>query len=231
MKRSIVVALAIIVFAAAVSVSPGMAQVGRTGVSGRFAQARIAPRVGPRTGFSRARIGFGRFNHAFFPGSSFYPYFYPPYYPDYSYEEYQPIQDQAPPPEVITVQPTPAPTPAASPVESLVLENQGGQWVRISNLRQPAAPVPPRPDSQKAAPPAQLPPAVLVFCDGHREEVEKYMIKGDFIFTGANYWTTGSWTRKVAIAALDIPATVKLNEERGAKFSLPSGPNEVMIRP
>jgi hypothetical protein len=30
---------------------------------------------------------------------------------------------------------------------------------------------------------------------------------------------------------LDVPATLKLNQERGAKFSLPSGPNEVMIRP
>jgi len=30
---------------------------------------------------------------------------------------------------------------------------------------------------------------------------------------------------------LDVPATLKLNEDRGAKFSLPSGPNEVMFRP
>jgi len=29
---------------------------------------------------------------------------------------------------------------------------------------------------------------------------------------------------------LDIPASLKLNNERGAKFSLPSGPNEIVVR-
>ena len=56
------------------------------------------------------------------------------------------------------------------------------------------------------------------------------MIKGDVIFTDTNYWSTGSWTKKVPVAELDVPATRKLNEERGGKFSLPSGPNEVIIR-
>ena len=57
------------------------------------------------------------------------------------------------------------------------------------------------------------------------------MIAGATIYTSADYWSSGSWTRKVQIAALDIPATLKVNRERGAKFSLPSGPHEVMIRP
>jgi len=29
---------------------------------------------------------------------------------------------------------------------------------------------------------------------------------------------------------LDIPATLKLNEERGGKFNLPSAPNQVVVR-
>jgi hypothetical protein len=57
------------------------------------------------------------------------------------------------------------------------------------------------------------------------------MIVGTTIYTGADYWSSGSWTQKVQIAELDVTATLKLNQERGAKFSLPSGPNEVMIRP
>jgi hypothetical protein len=51
------------------------------------------------------------------------------------------------------------------------------------------------------------------------------------LYTSANYWTSGSWTRKIEIANLDVPATLKLNQERGSKFSLPSGPQEVVIRP
>jgi hypothetical protein len=78
---------------------------------------------------------------------------------------------------------------------------------------------------------SELPTAVLVFRDGHKEEIGKYVIMGATICTSANYWSSGSWTRKVQIVELDVPATLKLNEERGAKFSLPSGPNEVMIRP
>src|SRR5262249_38892884 len=211
------------------------------GVSAPCGQHRFSWCFGPRACSPLAKIvfGFGVFTRGhFFPGSLLYPffyppYFYPPYYPDYDYEEYQQSETQTSPPQVITVQPAPAPAPAASPVESLVLENQGGQWVRISNFGQPVTLVPStQPDSARAgAAPAKLPPTVLVFRDGHNEEVERYMIQRDVIFIGANYWSTGSWTKKVPIAALDIPATVKLNEERGGKFSLPSGPNEVMLRP
>ena len=241
MKFRLPIAVSIVVFAAAVFASEAPAQMRRMGVSAPLGQARISSRVGPRAGFPRARVGFGfgGFNRSqFFPGSALYPYFYPPYfyppyYPDYDYEESQQNETQVAPPQVITVQPAPAPAPAPNPVQSLVLENQGGQWVRISNLGQPPAPASPTgPDSARAGvPPAKLPPTVLVFRDGHNEEVERYMIQGNVIFIGANYWSTGSWTKKVPIAVLDIPATVKLNEERGGKFSLPSGPNEVMLRP
>jgi len=241
MKFRLPIAVSIVVFAAAVFASEAPAQMRRMGVSAPFGQARISSRVGPRAGFPRARVGFGfgGFNRSqFFPGSALYPYFYPPYfyppyYPDYDYEESQQNETQVAPPQVITVQPAPAPAPAPNPVQSLVLENQGGQWVRISNLGQPSVPASPTgPDSARAGvPPAKLPPTVLVFRDGHNEEVERYMIQGNVIFIGANYWSTGSWTKKVPIAVLDIPATVKLNEERGGKFSLPSGPNEVMLRP
>ena len=72
---------------------------------------------------------------------------------------------------------------------------------------------------------------MLVFRDGHQEEIEKYTIIGSVIYAPADYWSTGSWRRKVAIADLDIAATLKMNRERGGRFSLPSGPNEVVFRP
>jgi hypothetical protein len=85
--------------------------------------------------------------------------------------------------------------------------------------------------SGAAQPSQELPPAVLVFRDGRQEEVKRYMIMGTVIYTRADYWSTGSWTRKIAIADLDVPATLRLNQGRGAKFGLPSGPDEVVVRP
>jgi len=51
------------------------------------------------------------------------------------------------------------------------------------------------------------------------------------LYTSADYWTSGSWTRKVEIAELNIPATLKINQEHGVKFSLPSDPGEIVVRP
>jgi hypothetical protein len=75
-----------------------------------------------------------------------------------------------------------------------------------------------------------LPRSVLVFRDGHREEIERYVIEDDIIDVSVSRWDTGSWTKKISIADLDVPATLKLNQERGGKFNLPSGPNEVVVR-
>jgi hypothetical protein len=72
---------------------------------------------------------------------------------------------------------------------------------------------------------------VLVFRDGHRKEVRAYTIIGSVIYTSSDYWSAGSWTKQVPIAQLDLPATVQLNRERGGKFSLPSGPSEIIMRP
>jgi hypothetical protein len=127
-----------------------------------------------------------------------------------------------------------------------MLERQGDQWVRVQGYRQSPAPSQSAPSraaqapnlpaaaagpSKATPPPHQLPPAVLVFRDGHKEELQKYSIIGGIIYTSADYWSTGSWTRKIPIAELDVAATLKQNRERGGKFALPSGPNEVVIRP
>ena len=70
-----------------------------------------------------------------------------------------------------------------------------------------------------------------MFRNGHQEEIGKYLISGTTIYAGADYWSGGSWTRKVQLAELNVPATLKLNQDRGARFTLPSSPEEVMIRP
>ena len=74
-------------------------------------------------------------------------------------------------------------------------------------------------------------PAVLIFRDGRREEITSYSIIGPVIYTKGDYWATGSWTRSIQVSDLDLPATFKENQERGVGFNLPSGPDEIVIRP
>ena len=71
---------------------------------------------------------------------------------------------------------------------------------------------------------------MIVFRDGHSENVEKYMIRGDSLYTTALDFSAGSLTRKIPLDQLDLSASLKINQERGAKFSLPSGSNEIVLR-
>jgi hypothetical protein len=73
-----------------------------------------------------------------------------------------------------------------------------------------AAPAEPAPE------PEPLDPTVLVFKDGHKLEVENYAIVGLSIFD-----LTQGHRHKIALADLDIPATLKANDERGVTFQLP----------
>lgn len=168
------------------------------------------------------RIAPAHVQHArrpFIPGYGYYgvPYVYSDYYEaDYVSPEPQPI-----PVPVMQVKTEPIPDP-------VLLELHGNEWVRVTNFNTASGP------SASTAPPISakpLPPAVLVFRDGHSEEVTSYSIIADSIHTKANYWSTGKWTRTIAVADLDLPATVRQNRERGIKFELPSSPDEIMVRP
>jgi hypothetical protein len=230
------VALAVTVFGAAVFVSSAQAQ--RHAAFSFAQQSRTGRAV---SGSSRANFARARRTRRFFDGSGFGS----PFYSDYDSD---PEFFEEPPPPFIAP-PTPLSAAAPNPAESLVLELQGDHWVRLTNYGQSQTGQILQRESQQASsqtsaslisaarqipvsePPSELPPAVLVFRDGHQEEIGKYVIAGTTIYTSADYWSSGSWTRKVQIAALDIPATLKVNRERGAKFSLPSGPHEVMLRP
>lgn len=167
---------------------------------------------------------------------------YPDYYDYYDYSDYEPPMPEEPP-RVSAAHTTPATQPER-PVPHLLLERRGDQWVQVtgySQLAAPAQPVPSKtleatdrraviPARDESEPPRELPPAVLVFRDGHEEEVKNYTVIGTTLYTTANYWVNGSWSRKIEIRNLDVPATLKLNQERGSEFSLPSGPGEVVIR-
>jgi hypothetical protein len=77
----------------------------------------------------------------------------------------------------------------------------------------------------------EIRPAVLVFRDGHHEEVSDYTIADGVLYTRLNFYTDGSWTRKIALSSLNLPDTITANQSRNLKFQLPTASNEVIVRP
>ncbi len=81
---------------------------------------------------------------------------------------------------------------------------------------------PPEQQAYAAPPPKPLPddkpgdPTELVFRNGHHEEVNSYAIMGDAIYV------FDQGRKKIALTELDIPATVKANDDRGVQFRLPT---------
>src|SRR5574337_708017 len=224
---------------------PSQAQRGSLMGGGQF--MRPQPH-GPFGGARQGPVLTGRRGHGHFGqyGSGVYPYLYPPYY--YS-DYYSEPATTAPQQERVVVvensQPRPE-VPPSPPPQSLMLELHGNHWVRVTDSGQTVAGLQPgEKGSEKAAnmrmitpqesaaiePPRELPPAVLVFRDGHKEEISRYTIVGGNIYTSSDYWNNGLWTKKVPIAELDVPSTLELNRERGANFSLPSSPHVVVVRP
>lgn len=83
-----------------------------------------------------------------------------------------------------------------------------------------------RDEDYRSAPPAEpasqpevadQPRTVLVFKDGRRLEISNYAIVGSTL-----YDLSDGLARKVALAELDLPATMKQNDDRGVDFQLPA---------
>jgi hypothetical protein len=143
-----------------------------------------------------------RFNNAII----FYPYY--PFYPYADYSSYPADQQYA--------QPAAENTPEA-PAQT-VFENRPGY--KAPSAASDAAAAGNTEASKPAAPsepePAQ-PTTLLVFKDGHQLEIENYVIVGDTLYNmSGNYRSY-----KIPLAQLDLPATVKANEDRGVDFHLP----------
>jgi hypothetical protein len=227
-----------------------IALLGATVLMPALSAQMLAPGMSPPaqtalgTGFTAGRgasITFNAHPHllpqrAFFLGT---PY----WYSDYATE---PVVVQAPPPQVVVVQaPAAAEVSEAGKPGPLLIEWRGDRYVRVTGAENdPARARHAQPDYSEesasrhavtAAPaPAtqqELPPAVLVFRDGRQEEVRDYAIVSGVMYVRGDYWQKGSWTRQIQLSSLDVPATLQANQQRGVKFLLPSGPNEVVTRP
>jgi|SRR5580658_365805 hypothetical protein len=190
------------------------------------------------------------FNRGSFAHSASYPLaFSDPFYSDYLYSTGYPVASQ-PPMIFLQAPPTAAPAPEhfSSPAQPLMIELRGDRYVRVSGPEASGAEIidqemidrektnrvlnsQPRPERQPTAPPAVTAPAILIFRDGHREEISDYTIADGALYTRADYYTTGSWNRKIVLSSLNLPETVASNQSRGASFRLPSFPNEVVVGP
>jgi hypothetical protein len=169
---------------------------------------------GPNRPFApRPRFGFGRPS---FPRPFFSVVFWSPLLFPYAWDspwDWDAAQNQ--------------PATAPEPQADRALRRQMGRLTReITKLRyyeefsRQAARATPAPARGAEPPPApvveKMLPTIFVYHDGRRFEATDYAIFGNTL------WIFGSQTaRKIPLAALNLTASQKLNEERGVNFVLP----------
>ncbi len=163
--------------------------------------------------------------------------------------DYLPSNDGAP--SVIVVQAPAAPVerPASKPDDPksaapLLIEWQGDRYVRRtsadanSRASQPdyiadakAAATTRTVISSRPTKKSELPPTTFIFRDGHHEQSSDYSIISGIIYARPDYWTDGQWSRQIRLSDLDMPATIKSNQNQGIAFRVPGAPNEIITRP
>jgi len=94
-------------------------------------------------------------------------------------------------------------------------EDRGARKASESKSEKPDAKSETKSDEPAPAPAVEI-KTVLVYRDGHKEELSNYAIVGDQLFD----FSDGK--RKIAVADLDVAATVKANDQRGVDFQLPA---------
>ena len=120
-----------------------------------------------------------------------------------------------------------------------MIELQGDRYVQVSGDRSSLAQMidsdsgSQSPAQLRSSAGSQAPAsaAVLVFRDGHRQEVSAYTIADGVLYASADYATSGMWNETIELASLNVPETVATNSSRGLRFQLPSAPNEVIVGP
>jgi hypothetical protein len=149
---------------------------------------------------------------------------YPFFYSDYGPESVAP----APAPPLVVekvLQPE-------RPLEPLLIEWQGDRFVRYGETQKAESPDYAEVASARVPGSASghdLPPAVLVYRDGHREEVSDYVITRGVLYARGNGYSQAS--RNIQLSALDLSATFQANQNSGVRFVLPERSNDVVTRP
>ncbi|MFZ3214239.1 MAG: hypothetical protein WA188_22260 [Terriglobales bacterium] len=169
---------------------------GQRGFAGGFSGGGIA--FGHHPGFVNGSRGRG-FRRGYYPwNGSYWPYYYGPYYGwDYPYDDNDTYDANA----YQQSQPVTEPPP-----DDYYYGNRSFNEARSS----------PRQAQGPPAPAEEQEPTVLVFRDGHKQEVKNYAIVGQMLWD-----FSAKGTRKIPLADLDLDTTRKLNDERGVEFVLP----------
>jgi len=134
---------------------------------------------------------------------------YVPYAVPVPYEYAQGTGEMAMDPNVAEPDP-----PAPTIFERRPAETYTQRSMATANQSAPAA-APAQADSAREAI-----PVVLVYKDGHEQEVRNYAIVGKTLYDLGTFVA-----HKIPLSDLDIPATVKANDDRGVEFNLPSSVN------
>jgi len=213
----------ILVSLLALSCSAAMAQ---RGFSGGHVGGRVSGRFGSQHGGRYSGYPLGL------------PYWDSIFSDDYT--EYPPAV-----PPVVVIQPpaaadagTGASAPQRAGAQPLLIELRGGRYVRIIGEEQSSGEsadakpamyeVRPGVASRAATEP---PSTLLVFRNGNREEITDYTIADGVLYAQANYYTDGSWNKRIPLSSLDLAATVDENRGRGVLFQIPASPNQVIVGP
>jgi len=205
-------------------------------------QSLHAQRMGGHMGFGRPAGsfqagGFGPRNE--FAGRRGYPY---GVYSDLLYDGLldagYPVASQPP---VIILQspatPQPAASPVSAPMQPLMIELQGNRYVRISGDNDSQSQMidsdvsPASPAGSRIIARNEPPAALLVFRDGHQEQVRNYTIADGNLYASSNTDAGLPTTHKIQLSSLDLPATIRSNQDRGVQFHLPTAANVVIVGP
>jgi hypothetical protein len=174
-----------------------------SGSSGRSSGVRL--RIG--NPYNHRRSSYGR---RYYPYGPYYPYYgYYGWYSDPLYDsgDQDAYADEYPP----------------APYRENDRENEGLQRDvealngKIDRLQADV-------EARNRPKPEQEPATALVFRDQHVEEVRNYAISG-----GTLWVITEQAAKKIPLAQLDLPATVKMNDDRGVDFQVPGPTLQLMI--
>ncbi len=126
------------------------------------------------------------------------------YYPyEYAQPAIEPVVNVAPPPIVVVASPEAAQPPTApSTAKAQIIEVSGPENVR---------------DRPQQA-------AIFVLQSGERIEASRFLLTADFLQV-----SVGRNLRRVPFEAIDVPATLAANQQRGVQLKIPSDPNEVSL--
>jgi len=178
----------------------------------------------PRTGFGNGFHNGAGFRHdgRYRRGSWGYalPYYYVPL-TDYGYD-----YDYVGAPDMYSGAPSGYSGPPVGPNDQtlhIIVEQPPARSYRppVDDTQAEGALPPPatqeRSSSAREAKEAKpIEPTVLVFRDGHQQQVNNYAIMGQTVYV------LDDGTHKIPLANLDVPATVKANDDRGVEFKIPA---------